>query len=98
LTITAGTTEPVVALRPARSNAGSAIASIAAQSSGMASPSQPAITALIAIFSTVHSARSGGNAAINSSGKRPPLTRKSWTRASVGGINGRPSPQPRAMA
>src|SRR5882757_8323699 len=62
--------------------------------SGIAAAGAPAMTALIASFSAVASARKGGRMAIVSSGKRWPATMYSCTRVSVGGISGRPSPQP----
>ena len=53
LTITSGDGALVVAETPCRSNASSQTASIAAMTTGRYSGRQPAITALIAIFSTV---------------------------------------------
>src|SRR2546425_8922897 len=53
LTITSGVGALVVALTPCRSNASSQTASTAAITTGRYSGRQPAITALIAIFSTV---------------------------------------------
>jgi hypothetical protein len=57
---------------------------------------QPAITALIATFSTVQDARLGGISPTTSSGLRsvPPSMRR--MRSSVGGTTGRPSVQPRS--
>ena len=57
---------------------------------------QPAITALIATFSTVHSTRSGGTTATISSGARVVPSSMRSTRASVGATTGRPSVQPRS--
>jgi hypothetical protein len=87
-----------VALTPYSSKSGSATASTAAISSGSASAGAPAITRLMTIFSTVHSARIGGSRAITSSGKRLFCANTVRTRVSVGGISGRPSPQPFALA
>ncbi len=53
LTITSGDGAFVVADTPCRSNASSQIASIAASTTGRYSGRHPAMTALIAIFSTV---------------------------------------------
>ena len=70
-------------------------ASTAASTTGRYSGLQPAITALIATFSTVHSTRSGGTTATTSSGSRVvPSSMRST--ASVGGTTGRPSVQPRS--
>ena len=66
-----GTTQHVVVLRANRLKSGSAIASIDATNSGIASGGAPAITALTAIFSTVQRPRRGGSSAISSSGNRP---------------------------
>ena len=72
------------------------IASSAAITQGRYSGLQPAITALIAIFSTVTSTRSGGTIATTSSGARVvPVSIRS-TRSSVGGTTGRPSVKPRS--
>ena len=57
---------------------------------------QPAMTALIATFSTVHGARSGGTVATTSSGARVVPSSMRSTRASVGGTIGSPSVQPRS--
>src|SRR6516164_10018501 len=97
-TMTAGTPDPVVALSAARSNSGRLIASMAAMITGMAAGSAPAMTALTAIFSTVHSPRSGGSSATISSGNRSQRARNARTRPSVGGMSGSPSPQPRSAA
>src|SRR5882724_4185220 len=55
---------------------------------------QPAITALIAIFSTVAGAQRGGTTPITSCGSRLTAASICATRSSVGGIIGNPSVQP----
>ena len=57
---------------------------------------QPAITALIAIFSTVAGASAGGTRPITSCGSRAVPSSMRSTRSSVGGTSGNPSDQPRA--
>jgi hypothetical protein len=57
---------------------------------------QPAITALIATFSTVHSARLGGMRPTTSSGLRGVPRSMRSTRTSVGGTTGSPSLHPRS--
>ena len=64
----------------------------------MAAAGAPAITALTASFSTVHRPPRGGSSASSSSGHRPDDTTCSRTRSSVGGMPGRPSPQPASVA
>ncbi len=71
-------------------------ASTAASTTGRYSGLQPAITALIATFSTLHSTRSGGTTATISSGARVVPCSMRMTRSSVGATSGRPSLQPRA--
>ena len=71
-------------------------ASTAASTTGRYSGLQPASTALIATFSTVHSTRSGGTTATMSSGARSVPSSMRSTRASVGGTTGSPSLQPRS--
>ena len=57
------------------------------------------MTALIATFSTVQRPVAGRQRRpARSSGKRPDAATYSRTRASVGGISGRPSPQPASVA
>ena len=63
---------------------------------GMYSGLQPAITALIAAFSTVQGGRLGGTLPITSSGLRRVPRSMRRMRASVGGTTGRPSVQPRS--
>ena len=75
-----------------------AAAFTAASTTGRYSGRQPAITALIATFSTVHSARSGGSTHTTSPGARDVPSSIRSTRSSVGGVTGRPSVQPRAKA
>jgi len=57
---------------------------------------QPAITALIAMFSTVASAHRGGTTAMTSPACRPDPAIIAWTRSAVGKTNGRPSVSRRA--
>jgi len=57
---------------------------------------QPAITALIAMFSTVASAHRGGTTAITSPARRPEPAIIAWTRSAIGNTNGRPSVNRRA--
>ena len=71
-------------------------ASTAARTTGRYSGRQPAMTALTATFSTVHSTRSGGTTVTISSGSRVVPSSIRRTRASVGGTTGRPSVQPRS--
>ena len=85
-------------LRANRLKIGSAIASIAEHSSGMASGGAPAITALIATFSTVARPLRGGRSHRCSSGNRPDAATWARTRSSVGGMSGRPSPHPASVA
>ena len=70
LTITTGPTGMVVASTPWALNSSVHAASTAASTTGRYSGRQPASTALIATFSTVHSTRSGGTTATMSSGGR----------------------------
>ena len=71
-------------------------ASTAARITGRYSGLEPAITALIATFSTVQGARSGGTTATTSSGARRVPSSIASTRTSLGGTTGRPSVQPRS--
>ena len=94
LTMITGPTGIVVASTPWMLNSSVHAASSAARITGMYSGFAPAITALTATFSTVHSTRSGGTTATTSSGARVvPVSIRS-TRASVGATTGRPSVQP----
>ena len=90
-----GATGLVVAWMPCRLKAGSATASTAAMRTGRYSGLHPAITALMAIFSTVAIPRRGSTSAITSSGARPDAVTMASTRSGVGGTTGSPSPQPR---
>ena len=96
LMITSGPEKCVVQSRPCSTNSGSSAASSTPSTTGMYSGLQPAITALIATFSTVQGARLGGIRPTISSGLRsvPPSMRR--MRSSVGGTTGRPSLQPRS--
>ena len=67
------------------------IASIAAITHGRYSGKQPAITALIAIFSIVSSTRSGGASTTTSCGSRVVPLNIRITRSGVGGTTGKPS-------
>ena len=94
-TTTIGPENQVVHSRPCIANSGASAASTTARTTGMYSGLQPAITALIATFSTVHGALFGGIAPITSCASRlvPPSIRS--TRTGVGGTTGSPSLQPR---
>jgi hypothetical protein len=65
-------------------------------STGMYCGRQPAITALMAMLSTVASAHRGGTTAITSSARRPEPATIAWTRSTVGMTNGKPSVSRRA--
>jgi hypothetical protein len=94
LTIMSGATGCVVGCISASRNFSSAIASIAAIITGMYSGRQPAMTALIAIFSTVASPQHGGIVATTSEGfllVPAIIFSVAWL---VGGIIGNPSLQP----
>src|SRR6266550_2257766 len=91
LITTSGVGALVVAETPCRSNAGSQMASTAAMTTGRYSGRQPAITALIAIFSTVAGAHSGGIEPITSCGSRLVPSSILSTRSAVGGTMGNPS-------
>ena len=91
-----GPTGMVVASTPWMLNSSVQMASTAAITQGRYSGLQPAITALMAIFSTVTSTRSGGTTATTSSAARVvPVSMRS-TRSSVGGTTGSPSVTPRS--
>ncbi len=96
LTISTGPTKCVVASTPWMLNSSVQAASTAARITGMNSGRQPAMTALIATFSTVQSARSGGTTATTSFGCRLVPESILSTRSGVGGTTGRPSVQPRS--
>src|SRR5207245_10186244 len=70
LTMKMGATASVVPEIPTRSNASSHIARTAATTTGMYSGRQPAITALIAIFSIVARPLAGATLAMSSSARR----------------------------
>ncbi len=97
-TISTGPTGIVVASTPWMLNSSVHAASSAARITGMYSGFAPAITALIATFSTVHSTRSGGTTATMSSGARVVPWSIRSTRASVGATTGRPSVHPRSKS
>ena len=71
-------------------------ASTAVNTTGKYSGLHPAITALMATFSTVHSTKSGGTTAITSSGARFVPCSMRYTRSCVGGTTGNPSDHPRS--
>ena len=96
LTMTTGPTGMVVASSPCALNSSVHAASTAASTTGRYSGLQPASTALIATFSTVHGTRSGGTTATTSCGSRRVPSSIACTRRSVGGTTGRPSVQPRS--
>ena len=91
-----GLEKQVLQVTPCRVKPGSSAASSAVSTTGMYSGRHPAITALIATFSTVQGAMSGGMRPTTSAGSRrvPPSIRR--MRSGVGGTTGRPSVQPRS--
>ena len=95
-TTTIGPEKYVVQRSPCIANAGSRAASTTARTTGRYSGLHPAMTALIATFSTVQGTLLGGIAPTISCGSRvvPPSIRS--TRTAVGGTTGSPSLQPRA--
>ena len=93
-----GPTGIVVARTPCILNSSVQTASIAAITHGKYSGRQPAITALIAIFSTVSSTKSGGATATTSCGAREVPASMRITRSGVGGTTGKPSVKPRAKS
>ena len=94
LTMTSGPTKYVVASTPCRLKASVHAASTAAITTGRYSGLQPAMTALMATFSTVAGARFGGTSATTSPGWREVPASIRATRSSVGGTTGRPSVMP----
>ena len=91
LRIRSGATASVVPETPTSAKAGSQIASTAAMTAGMYSGRQPAMTALIATFSTVARPSFGATRATSSSRGRPLASTAAATRAAVGATTGRPS-------
>jgi hypothetical protein len=89
-------TASVVPDTPTRAKAGSQIASTPAITAGRYSARHPAITALMAIFSTVARPSRGATRAMSSSRARPLAATAAATRAAVAGTTGRPSVTPRA--
>ena len=71
-------------------------ASTAVSTTGRYSGLQPASTALMATFSTVHSTRSGGTTATTSSGARVVPASMRSTRAGVGAMTGQAVGPPRS--
>ena len=94
-TTTMGPEKYVVQSRPCMANSGASAASTTARTTGMYSGLQPAITALIATFSTMHGALFGGMAPTTSCGSRVVPRSMRSTRTGVGGTTGSPSLQPR---
>ena len=86
----------VVASTPCMLNSSVQVASTAAITTGRYPGRQPAMTALTATFSTVHSTRFGGTIATTSPGRRCVPSSMRRTRASVGGTTGSPSDHPRS--
>ena len=93
-TTTAGAAPMVVAHTPCALNSSVQHASTAATTTGRWSGRQPAMTALMATFSTVAGARSGGMTATVSWGSRAMPSSIRSTRSGVGGTTGRPSVRP----
>src|SRR5262249_3256660 len=96
LTMNSGEWKVAVAETPWRSKASSLMPSTPAMTTGMYSGRQPAITALMAIFSTVARPKLGGTKAISSVASRPEPATMASTRSRVGGTTGRPSVTPRS--
>src|SRR6185436_519601 len=90
----AGVAQQVVVLSATRLKRGSHTASTAASTAGKTSGTHPARTALTAIFSTVASPRRGSTTPTTCDGGSGVASSIAWTRVSVGGITGKPSPQP----
>ncbi len=84
----------VVAVTPWTLNSSVQTASTAAITTGRYSGLHPAITALIAIFSTVAMPMFGGTVAITSCGSRCVPSSMRITRSGVGGTKGNPSEKP----
>src|SRR6266851_3533651 len=98
LTMKSGEWKLVVAETPWRSKASSHMASTPAITTGRYSGRQPAMTALIAIFSTVARPKLGGTSATRSAASRPDPPIMAVTRSRVGGMTGRPSVTPRSKS
>jgi hypothetical protein len=96
LIIKSGAQGWVVAWIAYRLNAGSDMALNAAAIIGKYSGRQPAITALIANFSTVAAPQLGGTSQITWSAGMSEHESISCTRSGVGGVIGSPSVQPRS--
>src|SRR5262249_32519042 len=97
-TMTTGPEKYVVASSPWTLNSSVHAASTVVSTTGRYSGLQPAMTALMATFSTEHSTRSGGTTATRSSGARVVPVSMRATRSGVGGTTGSPSLQPRSNA
>src|SRR5262249_19730061 len=96
LTSTSGAWGPVDMAAMRRKNRGAAPASTAAIPTGRCSGRQPAMTALMAIFSTVARPKPGSSTATTSAGARRVPASMRATRSGVGGTSGKPSLQPRS--
>ena len=94
LIIKSGATGWVVGCKLLRLICGSHIAATAVMTRDIYSGRQPAITALMAIFSTVASPQPGGMVATTSSGSRFTAANILSTASAVGGMIGKPSVQP----
>src|SRR6266545_6088955 len=98
LTMKSGEWKLVVAETPWRSKASSHMASTPAITTGRYSGRQPAMTALMAIFSTVARPKFGGTSAISSPRSRPAAAIRTSARCRDGGTTGRPSVTPRSKS
>src|SRR3954470_2050586 len=94
--ITTGPLNHVVASSPCMLNSSVHAASSAASTTGRYSGRHPAITALIATFSTIAGTRLGGTTATTSPGAREVPSSIRSTRAGVGATTGSPSVKPRS--
>src|SRR2546427_540308 len=94
LTMKMGATASVVPEIPTRSNASSHIARTAATTTGMYSGRQPAITALIAIFSIVARPLAGAALARSPAARRSGAPIIAAARARAGGPTGTPAGAP----
>ena len=94
MTITSGVWMPVEHWTPRRLNRSSSMASMAVMITGMCSGRQPAMTALVAIRSTVALPPRGGTSPMTSSASPRVYSTNRRTRSAAGGTTGRPSVQP----
>src|SRR5229473_3546140 len=98
LTMSSGVVVLVAVWMPCSWQAGSSRASIAVSTTGKYSGRQPAMTALIAIFSIVALRQRGGIGPTTASAGRPAAATMRATFAAVGVTTGSPSVQPRSKA